>query len=695
MDSMPYLSIIGDRGTVFFATYQEEEGTSLFYLPAGADVPQEILTERKKGGWITGMGKDPNGNLVFSYGSYGDSLEQLELVKITEEGTLLTSVDVTDLFKDMGSFEAEHLLADEEGNYYIGNGKTLYVADSKGELLYQLETEKTIEDMFFTGEGKMMLSHKGELEEVVLDKRRLKPVNSEISFPNGNYESGRQKELIYSSGNILYACHVKDKEPVEILNWMNHDINSRNVQCFTILEDGKIAVFTSREKGKRGENELILLEKTEKSAVPEKTVLTYGEAFESTSTTEKIIKFNKLNDKYQVEIKSYGDESTDAETRKRRIQTDIISGEGPDIMDIGILFSEEERSDFAEMGILENLNPYFEKDEIIQKEDYLEKVLEVYEKDDYLYAVMPFFGIKFLVGKAADIGESNSFTMDEMMTYMDSLPKEKRVLPGTDRNELLTVFLRLKGQEFVNWESGACYFNGPEFKQLLEFVSRFPNEADEDFIWFQNIEQIRNGDVPLLEYGAISVHDFQTIPFMFGEPANEIGYPTASGSGVIAFPSTSVLAIASSSRNKEGAWEFIRFLLEEDRQFESGIYGTEGFPIHKSALDMIFKEEMKAVYEKDKEGNIQEKSTDSWSAGNFEEGKPVITIPFYAATKEEIERLKELFDSIGNSMEKNLDRKILEIISEEAEAYFQGQKEIDEVADMIQSRSSLYIKEQM
>ncbi|MBQ3879640.1 MAG: hypothetical protein II727_05010, partial [Oscillospiraceae bacterium] len=43
----------------------------------------------------------------------------------------------------------------------------------------------------------------------------------------------------------------------------------------------------------------------------------------------------------------------------------------------------------------------------------------------------------------------------------------------------------------------------------------------------------------------------------------------------------------------------------------------------------------------------------------------------------------------------SIDQKVLEIITEDAQAYFKGQKTLDDVCATIQSRVSLYIKETM
>lgn len=61
------------------------------------------------------------------------------------------------------------------------------------------------------------------------------------------------------------------------------------------------------------------------------------------------------------------------------------------------------------------------------------------------------------------------------------------------------------------------------------------------------------------------------------------------------------------------------------------------------------------------------------------------------ATQEETAAVKELIGHIGR-MER-IDIQIINIAFEEADAYFAGQKSVDEVIDVIQSRAKIYMNE--
>lgn len=691
----PHLATFNQDGSLYFVGNKIKKGDKLFSLALGEKKAKEIPLDLEESMFVSGMGRDPKGNLVIICSQYDKTLLWAEVMKISPDGTKIHTLDVTDLFIDIPNFEARSILEDEEGNYYIGSGKSVYAVSPDGEILHEFKSDENIGNLFFTKEGKIVVAlyNSGNLMEADLKSKKLRSLKNDIPFNDGVYQSGGEKDLLYSQGNTLYTCNIDDKEPVEILNWMDSEINGQSLNGVTLLEDGRIAAFASQSSDlvEGGESEFILLTKTKRSEVKEKTVLTYGYAFYNTLHNIQILRFNKESKDYKIEMKQYGGENADDETRRRLLQTDIISGKGPDIIDMGLLFSSTEHYEFMEMGILEDLNPYFEKDSEIKREDYLENILEVYEKDNKLYAVMPTFYVSFLAGRKSNIGEKSTWTMEEMMEFINTQPEGTEILPEVSQRDMLDILLKLNMGEFINRETSECYFNEEEFKQLLEFTSTFPADSEEYFMWIEHIEEIRDGDIILMEAGVNRAFDFQMYEYLFNGPTNFIGYPTESGNGAIARACVSVMAMSSGSANKEGAWEFIRFLLAEEQQYEIGVRGSYGFPIRKSALDRIFDKQMEVEYEEDQNGNMVEKSKGGQAFGDKD--SPDFAFDYYAPTQEEVDRIRELIESVGNTMEAEADQKIFEIIMEEAGAFYDGQKSVDEVTDIIQSRIQNYLYE--
>jgi hypothetical protein len=64
---------------------------------------------------------------------------------------------------------------------------------------------------------------------------------------------------------------------------------------------------------------------------------------------------------------------------------------------------------------------------------------------------------------------------------------------------------------------------------------------------------------------------------------------------------------------------------------------------------------------------------------------------FHIPTQEEVDQTLALME-VARPVTSGTDE-VYSIISEEAEAYFKGQKTVDEVADIIQSRVKIYVSE--
>ena len=62
-------------------------------------------------------------------------------------------------------------------------------------------------------------------------------------------------------------------------------------------------------------------------------------------------------------------------------------------------------------------------------------------------------------------------------------------------------------------------------------------------------------------------------------------------------------------------------------------------------------------------------------------------------TDKDIEMLRKLIGEIDSIASDRQNTSLMNIITEEAEAYFKGQKTLNEVTDIIQSRATIYVNE--
>lgn len=479
----------------------------------------------------------------------------------------------------------------------------------------------------------------------------------------------------------MCSCNLTDEKPQEILRWTDFDVNSGNLTDVALLSDERIAAITTDYMSENGGTELVLLTRKKRSEVSEKKILTYGAFYLSFYAERDITAFNRQSQEYRIMVQEYGDASMSFDKKMEVYAKDLEAGNIPDIIDL--TYCPMTLETLICVGAVEDLTPYLEADETIKKEDYIPNVLSAYERDGGLYAIMPCFGVEAFVGRADEIGEKKTWTTEDVITLLDSKEADTKLLPGADKWSILWIMCNRNQDMFIDKDSGACSFTGEEFKKILEFANRFPNEGNDD----STLDDLRNGRTLLNREVITSVQQYQMYEYMFGGPVNTIGYPSFGESGLTLKSNGTTVAMSAYSENKEGIWEFIRFNLSKERQENAGS-PNGGFPILKSALEKQFEKDMEQEYIKDENGSQREMPKSTWmrSLGGEE-----FTVEVYAANEEQVARVREMIETAQN--EESMNTEILNIISEEASGYFEGQKSVEDVAAVVQNRVQLYMNE--
>ena len=177
----------------------------------------------------------------------------------------------------------------------------------------------------------------------------------------------------------------------------------------------------------------------------------------------------------------------------------------------------------------------------------------------------------------------------------------------------------------------------------------------------------------------------------FGGDSTYIGYPTWSGVGsMLQLGSDSgIYAMSSSCKDKEAAWQFLRgFLLEDYQQ------NVWGLPVNRSVFNDKLEKVMTPEYRKDTDGNFvldkEGKKIEIVKTSIGRADGSIVNI--FAMSQEQADRLLELIEVTTQVAED--DSSIVDIVTEQAQAFFAGQKSAEEVARLIQSKAKLYVNEQ-
>ncbi|MBD5511432.1 MAG: extracellular solute-binding protein [Lachnospiraceae bacterium] len=618
--------------------------------------------------------------------------------KIAADGSEVFDADVTDALRMVENSWPQQMLADKEGNFYIHDGNNYaWIFDKDGNLTASVPLSQGgqwsyIQSMAILPDGRLAILQNGsgdmEIQVYNADTRQFSDTYDKLppNCYNSDMSMGPNGGVLLKGDGMLWEYDLEKKEYTEILNWINCDINEDYVQASAALEDGRIAVYT-RDWG-TDEKGLTLLEWTPASEVVQKVTITLGCMSVSQSMQSAVVNFNKTNDKYRVEVKEYAasiDWSVENAYEDARTQfyNDILTGNAPDMF----VANDIDLKMFAQKGLMEDLSSYLDGSTVLKRADLFESVLNAYTISGTLCAIPSSFTVRTLVGRTSELGEKPGWTMADMVAYAEQYP-DADIFPHATKDRVLSTCIMFDFDAWVNWETGECFFDTPEFKAVLEFANKYPMETS-----YEGPSEpilLMNHSALLQDNSFSEPQDWQVSARMFDEPITAIGYPSSNSNGVLVTGQDGI-CLSSSSQNKEAAWAFIEFMLASST--EANGFFMWGYPISITAYNKEMEEAMEADYQLDEEGNpVLDENGEPIEVSHHSYGwGDDFEMYIYSVKQEEADSLLKLINSVDGIYQYN--SSLMSIIEEETAPYFAGQKNVNEVADIIQSRVRIYINE--
>lgn len=706
-EDIPYDQVwLFGNSLYYFENYEEEAASWTLNRYSLTERTKSKLVLHRQGGEDAGaereiraltVADDGSIYLIWHQGLAGaaGTEEKLFFGKFDQEGNAVFEQEL-DLTRD-----SCFLQTDTAGNVYRAFGNTVVCCDGEGNqkgILSVGNENACIFGLGFSREGKLYAAYNEkeggfviiggtpyQLAELDFEAGKAIDTEKEIS----GYEAegifpGQNEDFLLYDGNGIYDYRIEEQAAGEILKWLDCDINGSYARFLGTAADGTL-VAVCREEMTR-EAEIVLLAQKEITSDMERQTLVLGTLSGNDSTLRSlVVAFNKKSDKYRIDIQAYSADGENYSDALTNFQNAILSGNCPDLIDLSGL----DVKNLASQGIFADLMPYLEKSSVLKREDFLENILEEYTIDGKLSAIPYRFSVSSVVGSAKDLSGITDWTTDRVIAYAEEHPEAE--LFNHTRKSSVMEFMMLFGQEsFWNRETGECRFDSEEFKALLKFVNHFPDTVQDTANFQPEPARIQAGEVLLSMAFETGLNSFQRYKEMFRDGAVYIGYPTVDGSGGHRISNAyQIYGISSESDLQDGAWEFIESVLTQKKS----ILPSFGFPTLKLELERDVQEALYVLDENgepllDEEGNpIPNTGSTSiyWSDG--------WTYTYRTPTKEEIDIVLDLIGKARLVSEE--DDEILSIINEEAEPFFQGQKSVEEVADVIQSKVSLYVSEMM
>ena len=694
------------------------------YTPVSPEIDGEDKRDFQTSQTINRVLRSEEGNLVVLESVYTSWSEAPEDIKAedadyfnylqSDSAYYLRTLDETGAELSRGklalenpdNFYAYNSQLDEQGNLVVSREGGILAFKPDGSPAYQIDFEGWVYSMAKLKDGRVGVYAYDTSATDYSKAMALRIIDSAAgSFESKTYtlardvyeviSGGGDYDLYYSSGTHFYGYKLAEESAEMLFDWISCDVNNNALQLVSVREDGVVEGFIGNydEDADDSSFEYVSVSKVPYDAVPHKESLSMAVMYLDYHTQQAIINFNRSNDKYRIDVRDYSEYNSedDYSAGLTKLTTEIMAGNMPDILSVAESIPYRQ---LAAKGLLEDLYPYIDADEQLSRGDFFPNVLSAMELDGKLYAACAGFAVNTAVGASSVVGDTPGWTYDDYYAALATMPEGCDGFDiGVDRDTMLEACLALDMTDYVDWAAGTCSFDSENFVKVLEFCKPFPDAS-----YYENYEYTAE-DSPanrvaqgkqMLCVATFSSTDFFYMDYdkVFGGQATCIGFPTNKGVGNTLAMLESY-AMSSSCHNKEAAWQFLRGFLTEEYQME-GNY----LPTNQKTFEKQLEKAMEVEYEKDANGNYlldENGERIPVSRGSVYDGME--TYDIYATTPRQAQMLRDVIASATKMMD--YDMSIINIVKEEAAAYFAGQKTAQEVCKLIQSKVNIYINEQI
>lgn len=662
-------SVVSDETTAYNLVTYDLEDKSI----------HTVALESATGGFFTSIINDDGSIDVLEiqdeYGKGGNFISQeMFFNQYTADGTLVSSEDAFEKLGLEAGFYVSTFIKDSEGNYLIGNWQSpLMIYSPEFVKVDEIpNTNGQLGSLCVTESGKVVSSWWGNtgINIAVLDvagKSLGSTIETGKSSGSATVWAGEGDTVFFMDGTSVCSCDVNAGEVVSIMDTMDMDVNGEFIQAIYPMSGGKyLMLYYNYSANKK---ELLIANPVDASTIVERKELTLATIYSNWDINNAVVEFNRANTEYRIVVIDYSDGSYDFEAALANLQNDIVAGNAPDIIDMSA--GDIPWRNWATKEIITDLYPLMEADGTFVKEDLLDNVRRAYEVGDSFYVLPAGFSIECTLAKASTVEGITALTPELLLEMETSLPSDVELFWWNDQSTVMYNLVYENLDAYMDYETGECYFNTDDFKTVLEYAKGQP----------ESFEYEESGSAPVslqtdkVIFDNLYLHqigDYQFHKAILGGDITCLGYATPTDEdGIQIVSNNTALAITEDSEYKDGAWQFLKTFVGEEYQTGDSF---SGIPSTKVGFENFIEEAQQV-----EEGKLYQ-----WDD---------VAIELSGATDEDIAEVRALVDKADTVAYTN--EAIVSIIEEEVAAYFAGQKTADEVAGIIQSRISVYLKENM
>lgn len=644
--------------------------------------------ELPEGSLLLDMDMAGEQQVVFLFRGYekaGSPLSYCTLVFYHLKEGLLKTLDLLPALTEAGiTKEAElildstkkNILCDPNGCCYLIWDDRLVVVDDEGRLQCCMGQEEDTPPAYlcksstgfpiFTTENKSDHSNSYWAFDFAAGEMRSLGETTKVTLKYGCMDASGN--LYYLGGDNIVRWNILTGKRDNIFDCKANNICSNAIarKVMTIRENGDLVIMDSATEK---QNIYVLSPVPPENA---RTLTLVSTSNENQMPQAAAVLFSMKNPGVKIEfsgLEASGIGSRDeAQAYADNLLNRIVAGDAPDMF----IVSPENMQILYEKGALADLTGIIPSQTQEQVFDCIWNAGTIDGKLMGLTTSLSASGI--LVSD--ELWSQNTWTLEDILALAEAEPKDtlKGLIPLSGYRPLASdvldwLALQNIDPALVDRESGTCHFDSEVFRRLLEYCKNTPVPASNpDSQDPAPARAVRDGEYLAYAREVYGFPDFSYQMSLFPENYHWVGIPTRGESGNLV-QTGFFLVVSKDTENMDLIKEFLPFLYDSDLQRQ--------FPGNCLRRDVL--RERVFVSEMDSSVNF------SIGDGNYLtlDGKPDGT-----------SYVEDYIAFLDNCVPRPpRDNTIADIVLEEAEAYFAGDKDMDTVIDIIQSRVQLYLNE--
>lgn len=485
------------------------------------------------------------------------------------------------------------------------------------------------------------------------DGLRVAPIEGGEGFltENGVLGCGDGSAFLYlAAADGLYRLSDSGKARL-LIDFAACKMEFFGLSAVSSLDDGRFMCTTQS-----GE---VLLRPATPYELRDRTVLKAA-VFNAHGVKELAAQFNAQSPDYELELVDYVGETGSVDQALTRMCAELGAGSGPDMVcferrwDLGI------RGAFGLIrnGLLEDLTPYIDAEPELGREQLM--AWDALNEYGGVYYLGPRFAVDCMMGLKENFEGCRGMSMQEYLDMEAALEPWQDMCSRMDSEYFFELMITSYLDRAMDWETGSCDFDNAEFVSILEAASRVKSDRSKEFEQpgqFENTwSRLARGQVLMMRMSRGSGTSLAFDADYSGKEVCYFSLPTVDGEELLRVQLELAAGIFAGSEQKEGCWEFIRFtLMDPTANMHIG-----SRPLYRPLFDEML------------EANV----------GDYPNQ---ISIEEAAELRELVERADKLAIYDDSAMD---------IILEEAGAYFAGAQSAWQAAEYVQNRLSIYVAEQ-